>query len=669
MSAPAPMAVEDSIASRVIHARELLEQGRYEAALSAARELATEVPENRDALYFIAVSLRCLQRVPEALDTLARFEVMHPRYSRLFQERGHCFIAAHNPGAAMDAYLTAVNINVALPASWKALEVLFRSAGRVSEADTSAAHVARLSSLPPPVVVATSMFADGELYPAEQIIRQFLQINGEHVEAIKLLAQIAMRQESIDDAEILYERVLALAPDYHAARYEYIKILLRRHRDLDAWRESQKLLRAEPNNRDYRTICATAGIPLGRYAESIALYREVLKGAPNAPGIHLSIGHVMKTLGRSRETVAAYRTAIGAAPGFGEPYWGLANLKTYRFSAEEIAQMRAQEALAAARPDDRVHFCFALGKAYEDAGDFAESFRYYELGNAIKKSHLHYLPDRLEQTAKLQESICTAQFFAARAGAGAPQADPIFIVGLPRSGSTLVEQILASHSDVEGTMELADIPRMVNSLQGSERNALVPPYPGLLARLHPDDFRRLGEKYLFDTRVYRTPKPFFIDKMPNNFRHIGLIHLMLPNARIIDVRRDPVACCFSNFKQLFASGQDFTYDFDDLARYYRMYLRLMDHWNRVLPGKILTVQYENLVEDLPGNIDRLLNFCGLAFEPGCLEFHKTVRSVRTASAEQVRQPLYREGVEGWRHFEPWLGPLKNALSADDAANA
>jgi hypothetical protein len=323
--------------------------------------------------------------------------------------------------------------------------------------------------------------------------------------------------------------------------------------------------------------------------------------------------------------------------------------------------MRAAEAAAATVEADRFHLCFALGKALEDAGQFQQSFEYYARGNAQKRAASRYRPETIELNMRLQIEACTPALFARHRESGAPAPDPILIVGLPRSGSTLIEQILASHSAVEGTHELADIPRIVVDLKGREPESDDPRYPALLAQMTPADFRRLGEKYLTDTRIYRTGRARFIDKMPNNFRHIGLIHLMLPNARIIDARREPMACCFGNLKQLFATGQEFTYSVEDIARYYRTYLELMRHWERVLPGRVLRVQHEDLVDDLEGNVRRILDYCGLAFEPACVEFHKTERSVRTASSEQVRQPIYREGLDQWRHYEPWLEPLRAAL--------
>jgi tetratricopeptide (TPR) repeat protein len=374
----------------------------------------------------------------------------------------------------------------------------------------------------------------------------------------------------------------------------------------------------------------------------------------------------LKTIGRQPEAIESYRAAARVQPSLGDAYWSLANLKTYRFTDDEITRMRAHEAAAATSLIDRFHLCFALGKALEDRGEFAESFGYYERGNALKKTQTRYKAEQMERHLRLLRSVLTQEFFAARRGVGCDRADPIFIVGLPRAGSTLLEQILASHSQVEGTMELADIPRIVHQLQGRQEDPARPRYPGVLTELTPEQLKHLGGKYLEDTRVYRNGKPFFIDKMPNNFRQLGLIHLILPNAKIIDARREPMACCFSNFKQLYAAGQEFTYGLEEIGRYYRSYVELMQHWDVALPGKVLRVQYEDVVDNLELNVRRVLQFCGLKFESGCIEFYKTERSVRTASSEQVRRPIFREGVDQWRNFEPFLGPLRAALG--DLAN-
>jgi tetratricopeptide (TPR) repeat protein len=653
--------VSSPIETEVIRLRGLLESRRYADAEVSARALALRVPENRDVLYLMAVSQRYQQKIPDALATLERLERHHPAFSRLHQERGHCYVTLKDAPRAIDSFLNAVQINPALPASWSLLEGLYRMTGQTQDAATAAAHVATLKSLPPEVVTATSLFSDGELLPAENIVRAFLLKHGNHVEAMRLLARIGIAREVYDDAELLLEGVLELAPDYQAARHDYARTLVERHKYPRARAELETLLKVDPLNRNYRTLYATTCVGLGEHEKAVALYRELLRDAPQAAELHLSVAHSLKTMGKRAESIEAYRAAAAARPNFGDAYWSLANLKTYQFPPEEIEVMRAAEASPAVGPVDRYQLCFALGKAYEDAGDYQESYRYYEKGNALKRAESRYRPEVIEANTRQQKEICTREFFAGRVGTGDPRPDPIFILGLPRAGSTLLEQILASHSEVEGTQELADIPRMVLDLQGRDPDPQNPRYPAVMADMTDQDFLRLGEKYLDDTRVYRTGKPRFIDKMPNNFRHIGLIHLILPNARIIDARREPMACCFSNLKQLFAQGQEFTYSVEDIARYYRTYLDLMEHWNAALPGKVLRVLHEDVVDDLEFHVRRILDFCGLDFEPACLEFYKNERSVRTASSEQVRQPIYREGLDQWRHYEPWLGPLKDAL--------
>jgi tetratricopeptide (TPR) repeat protein len=657
----APDPTTSPVELEVRRARELLKSGDYAGALRAAEALALEVPENRDVLYLMAVSRRFLGKIPEALQALDRLEQLHPRFSRLYQERGHCFVALRDAPQAIDSFRRGVNINPALPASWRLLEGLYRMTGQPENERMAAAHVATLKALPPEILTATGLFSDGEWLLAENMVRAYLLKHGNHVEGMRLLARIGIEREILDDAELLLEAVLELAPDYQAARYDYARVLLDRHKHVRAREEIEKLLKLEPANRTYRTQYATAIVGLGEHERAIEIYKGLLLDSPQKADLHLSIAHSLKTLGRQQESIEAYHAAAAARPNFGDAYWSLANLKTYRFGEGEIASMRTEESAPGTALVDRYHLCFALGKALEDTGRFEESFRYYERGNAFKRSESRYRPELIERNTRLQIETCTPELFSRRAGAGAGDPDPIFIVGLPRAGSTLLEQILASHSRVEGTQELADIPRMALDFQGRDPDLEHPRYPGALANSSGEDLRRLGEKYLRDTRVYRTDRPYFIDKMPNNFRHIGLIHLILPNAKIIDARREPMACCFSNLKQLFASGQEFTYSIEDIARYYRTYLELMRHWHSVLPGRILKVQHEDVVDDLEGNVRRILDFCGLDFEPGCVEFYKTARSIRTASSEQVRRPIFREGLDQWKNYEPWLGPLKDAL--------
>jgi tetratricopeptide (TPR) repeat protein len=658
MATPEPIS---RIESEVIRIRALLQAGQIEPALQAAETLLVEVPENRDVLYMIAVAQRYLQRIPAALATLASLELLHPAYSRLYQERGHCYVGLRQAEPAIEAFLKAVNINPALPASWKALQGLYKMTGQAENAAMAAGHVQKLAELPPEVVTATTMFSDGEIFPAERLIRDFLLKHGDHIEAMRLLAKIGMKLDVYDDAEVLLAGVLQLAPDYRAARHDYALVLLHRHKHALGLKELERLLAVEPGNRTFKLSYASALVGLGQYAEAVELYRTLLAEIPQAPDVHLFKAHALKTLGKQQEAIDSYRTAIDLRPGYGDAYWSLANLKTYKFPEADIVEMRAREQTPRIALEDHYHLCFALGKALEDRGEYAESFRYYERGNALKKAESRFKIEPIERNTRLQIEVGTSEFFAARGGHGCPSAEPIFIVGLPRAGSTLLEQILASHSQVEGTQELPDIPRLVAELQGRDPDAVNPRYPAVLADLEPEALRRFGERYMTDTRTYRTDKPRFIDKMPNNFRHVGLIHLILPNARIIDARREPMACCFSNFKQLFAAGQEFTYSLEDIARYYRTYVEVMSHWDAVLPGKVLRIQHEDVVEDLEGNVRKLLEFCNLDFEPACLEFWKNERSVRTASSEQVRRPIFKEGLDQWRNFEPWLGPLKEAL--------
>jgi tetratricopeptide (TPR) repeat protein len=650
-----------ALASQIEPIRGLLTEQRFAEALRVADALLGSAPENAELLYLRAVAQRMLADTAAALDTLATLERLHPRFSRLYQERGYCYIARKQAPEAIAAFLRGVNCNPALPASWRMLEGLYRMTGQAAQAQQAAAHLETLNKLPAAVMTASALFYDGELAESERMVREFLLTHGHHVEAMRLLARIGMEHDVLDDAQLLLEAVLDLEPDYQAARFDYAQVLCRRHMYPKAREQAEMLLAADRANRDYRTLYAMTHVGLGQHQRAIELYRALLPGAVQPAELHLSIAHSLKTLGQRELAVSEYHAAAAARAGFGDAWWSLANLKTYRFSDAELAQMRAAEAAASTSPVDRLHLCFALGKALEDREQYAASFEYYARGNALKRAASRYRPEVLELNTRLQIEACTAELFARHRGGGVEAADPIFIIGLPRSGSTLIEQILASHSQVEGTHELADVPRIVTELQGRDWQLDNPRYPGVLAQLAGADLRRLGDKYLRDTRHYRSGKAHFIDKMPNNFRHVGLIHLMLPNARIIDARREPMACCFGNLKQLFAHGQEFAYSIEDIARYYRTYLELMRHWDAVLPGRVLRVQYEEVVADLEGNVRRLLAHCGLEFEPACVEFYKTERSVRTASSEQVRQPIYREALDQWRHYEPWLGPLREAL--------
>jgi len=641
--------------------RALQREGRHEAVADAASRLLADRPGDRDILLAQALSLRYLGRIPEALRVLEALESAHPRFSRLHQERGLCYVARKDAPNAIAALLVSVNLNPALPTSWKILEGLYRLSGDTGSAETAAAHVATLNALPREIVAATALYADGDLAPAETLIREFLIRRGEHAEALRLLAKIATAQDVLDDAEVLLRRVLERSPGHRAARRELADVLLKRHKHAEARAEVEALLALDPSSLEYRTQEATIAVGLGEHERALAIYAGMRKDAPQSWDIPLWMGHVLKTIGRVPDAVEAYRAAAQARPDFGDAYWSLANLKTYRFSSDEIQAMRTGYAAAGTDVEDRAHLAFALGKALEDQGAFEEAWSFYDRGNQIRNAQSRYRPEIIETNTRRQIEVMTSAVFHQRRGWGVDARDPIFVLGLPRSGSTLIEQILASHSAVEGTHELSNIPRIVLELHGRDPDLDDPRYPASVLDLDAHAIKALGERYLEETRAYRTDRPFFIDKMPNNFRHIGLIHLMLPNAKIIDARREPMACCFSNLKQLFANGQEFTYSIENIARYYTTYLELMRHWETVIPGRVFRVQHEDLVDDLEGGVRKLLEYCGLPFEDACLEFYKTHRSVRTPSSEQVRQPIFRDGLDQWRRFEPFLGPLRSAL--------
>jgi len=641
--------------------RELLRQRRYADVLRATEHLGTGAPAAREELLCRAVAQRFLGHVAAALESLRALEQQHPHFSRLFEERGRCYVVLRSAPEAIAAFRQALALNPSLPASWEMLAGLHRLQGEPQEAARAAQEAAALRALPTEVVAAAGLFADGELEPAEQLTREYLLRKGDHIEAQRLLARIGIAHKVYVDAQILLAAVLERAPDYDAAREEYAFVLVEMHRYQEALQQLEQLLARRPHERHLLISRAAALIGIGEHEQALTIYRDLLSGAPRDAEVNLSIGHALKTLGRTAEAIDSYRRAAEIRPDFGDAYWSMANLKTYRFTDQEVAEMRVQVEHPDIALADRYHLCFALGKALEDRGDYAESFRRYEQGNALKKPECRYRAELIETNTAQQIKVCTREFLAARAGWGDPRRDPIFIIGLPRAGSTLVEQILASHSQVDGTQELPNVQQLVTRLRGFRSEPVEPRYPRILETLSAADFAQLGAEYLEGTRPYRRGRPFFIDKMPNNFRHLGLIHLMLPNARFIDARREPMACCFSNFKQLFANGQEFTYSLEDIARYYRTYLELMAHWQQVLPGSILRLQHEDVVEDLEGSVRRLLAFCGLEFEPQCVAFHENRRSVRTASSEQVRRPINREGLEQWKHFEPWLAPLRNAL--------
>jgi tetratricopeptide (TPR) repeat protein len=459
-------------------------------------------------------------------------------------------------------------------------------------------------------------------------------------------------------------RCLELAPAFAEARAQYATVLNQLKRPLQALAQIEQLLAAEPRNPNFRNLKAAVLVEIGEYEGAAGLYSGLLSEYPHQARIWMNQGHVLKTLGRHDEAVAAYRKSLELTPGLGEAWWSLANLKTFRFTAEDVAAIERTLERTDCSDEDRLHLHFALGKAREDAEQHEQSFAHYQKGNSLRRAQLRYDADANTRFIERSIKLFTPEFFAQRAGVGCPAPDPVFIVGMPRAGSTLVEQILSSHSMVEGTMELSDITTLARSLDGADVGGGPGRYPDALADLAPSKLRDLGATYIERTRVQRKAgRPFFIDKLPNNFQHVGLILLALPNAKIIDVRRHPLGCCLSNFKQLFARGQAFSYGLEDVGRYYHDYVALMAQIDRALPGRVHRVHYESLVVSTEAETRALLEYCGLPFEAACLRFHENRRAVRTASSEQVRRPIFRDGLDQWRHFEPWLDPLKGALGA------
>ena len=634
---------------------------RFADALAELDALLESTPGHPDALYMRAVCCRYLRKFDAALETLDKLKALAPDHSRAHQEEGHTYRDSGKPNEALRAYARACALNPALEASWRGQLDILNERGHDHRAVWVQAQLERLQATPKPLVGAMDLIAQGRLLKAEDICRQFLQKVPHHVDGMRLLAEIGMKLGVLDDAEFLLENAVKIAPDDIPLRIDYIHALRKRQKFEDALAQATLLLERSPDNPQFRSLFAIESMQTGDFDTAIASFDAVLEKLPGDPITLTSKGHALKTSGRYEDAVESYGAAIESHPGYGEAWYSLANLKVYAFGDDEIAAMHAREDDSNLSHLDRVNLFFALGKAHEDREDYEQSFRYYEKGNALKKAQSRYDADMMTEDLRAQAEVCTAEFFAGRKGWGHDAPDPIFIVGLPRAGSTLLEQILSSHSQVDGTLELPNILALSQRLRRRGREGEAGGYPQVLADLDAGEYREFGEAFIRDTQIHRRGAPFFIDKMPNNFRHIGLIRLILPNAKVIDARRHPMACCFSGFKQLFAEGQEFTYDIADAGRYYRDYVELMEHWDKVLPGFVLRVQHEDVVADLETQVRRMLEFCELPFEQACLEFHKTERSVRTPSSEQVRQPIYTTGLQQWQHFEQWLGPLKEAL--------
>lgn len=638
-----------------------MQKGAFATVLDETSSLLNEYPNHIELLYIRAVCARYLKKHDLAQSTLDHIKTITPDFGRALQEEGHLKRDRGENETALTFYQTAVQANPGLLAAWKAQAKILTKLGREREALEANRQANRLASLPKELLTVTNLIHEKKTLKAEKLCRAFLQKNPHHIEAMRLLAETAARFGVFRDADFLLESALEFEPENIQLRLDHIKILRKRQKFSSAMEEAQSLYNLDQNNPVFQSHLAVEHMQTGDQQTALDLFDKVLEQHPKDPMTLTSKGHALKTYGNQDEAVQSYRDAFQSKPSHGDAYFGLANLKTYQFTDDDISQMLAQSERRDIGFMDRVHLCFSLGKAFEDKQDFEQAFTFYERGNDLKSLQTRYKPSDMTKELLAQTSLCTEALFDKNKVNGCKVPDPIFILGLPRAGSTLIEQILASHSQIDGTLELPNILSQAYKLRGREPISVEGLYPKILHELTPDQLRDMGQTYIDDTQIHRQGAPFFIDKMPNNFRHIGLISLILPNAKIIDARRHPMACCFSGFKQLFAEGQEFTYGLSDIGQYYRDYVALMRHWDKVLPEKILRVQYEDVVSDIDGQVRRILDYLDLPFEESCIEFHKTKRSVRTASSEQVRQPIYTSGLEQWHNFEPWLNPLKTAL--------
>jgi tetratricopeptide (TPR) repeat protein len=643
------------------HAARLLESDPAQAAQQAV-EILSVVKNHPIARLLLGTARQRTGDSAGALEVLEPLAREQPSAASVHLELGVARAEAGRLSEGIASLRRALQLNPELPAAWRLLADCHDAAGQAAEADQARARFIRSANQDPRLMEAAAALCNNELAIAERLLRAHLLQQPSDVAALRMLAEIAARLRRYSDARLLLERCLELAPSFDAARHNYAVVLYRQGKAGAALPQIQALLAKEPRNPGYRNLAAAILAGIGEYAESIQVYEAVLKDFPDQPKIWMSYGHSLRTAGRQEDCIAAYRRAIALEPTLGEAYWSLANLKTSRFSDAEVEAMRAALARSDLSDDDRLHFEFATGKALEDKALFADSFGHYERGSDIRRKRNRYRADETSAFVRRSKALYTPEFFAAHAGSGSSASDPIFIVGLPRAGSTLLEQILASHSLVDGTMELPDIPAISMDLEDGEVLGQAGRYPEVMTSQTPDELRALGERYLASTRIHRkTARPFFVDKMPNNWQHIGLIQLILPNAKIIDARRHPLGCCFSAFKQHFARGQSFSYSLEDLGRYYRDYVEYMAHIDTVLPGRVHRVYYEQTIEDTGTVVRDLLAYCGLPYEEGCLRFYENDRAVRTASSEQVRRPIFTDGIDHWKQYENWLGPLKNAL--------
>jgi tetratricopeptide (TPR) repeat protein len=636
-----------------------LQSGDINRAISLSQQVLDnqDSPEQQiEALYLLAVAQRTKGLISEATETVSKLIATDPNHARAHQENGYLAISTGNIPNAATAFARATRLNPALLSSWQKLAPLYHELNHVEGERFATQRIVYLTQLPVEIRGARDLMYEGKLAIADTVCRRFLQKHNHHVEAMLLLAEVGIKLKLYHKAEFLLESCVEIHPKHEAARAEYVQLLAKLGKFSQAKQQADVLLNENPDNHHYLAAKASAMVGIGEVEQAITLYQQILSERNDLPGIQLLLGHAYKANGNIEQAVTSYQQAYKIRPDFGDAFWSLANTKTYRFTDDELALMQSQLDKVDIEQDDKAHLEFALAKTYEDRKQYDSAFDHYQSGNALKNQRNQYSQSKLDEQIAAQKSVFTKDYFKSHQGVGDPSPDPIFIIGLPRAGSTLLEQILASHSQVDGTMELHNVLGLAARLSGNKSG-----YPEVVNEIDPEYLARFGKQFIEDTRYYRQGAPFFIDKMPNNFMHIGLIKSMLPNAKIIDARRDPIACCFSGYKQLFAEGQEFSYDLDNLIHYYQSYQSLMTHWDTVLPGFVLRVQHEDVIDDLETEVRRILDFCQLPFEASCLQFYNTKRTIKTPSSEQVRQPINSAAREQWKNFEAHLSPLLKAF--------
>ena len=645
-------------------ATQAVKDSRFKDALNLLKTILKENPNHIDSLYLAAVSARYLKQFDESKQYIEHLLLNAPDMGRAYQELGHLNRDMGNEEKAAAHYRQDCELNPALLAAWNSLYRYFTSNNNKPAADHALEQINKLKSLPGSLLYIDQILNEGRLGVAEAKCRAFLKENPTHTYAMSLLSEIANRLGYFDDAEFLLEKAVEFKPDDGDLRMKYAAILRKKQKFAKTMEQVDILCDMDPENLTYQAQKASEIMQNGDHEAAVVLLDNILEKNPYNFSSLTSKGHAQKTLGKTDLAIESYQSAYQIKPDHGEAFFSLSNLKTYSFSDVELMAMREQVTRVDLSLRDKAYFHFALAQGCEANGEYEEAFFHLEKGNKIKNDQSQYSIERMDRELQAQIDVCDNSFFNDLGEGGNQTKDPIFILGLPRAGSTLVEQILASHSMIDGTLELPNILSMAQSLRGDDIYGKLGNYPKSMQSLTLEEREAFGQKFIDDTKMHRKEAPFFTDKMPNNFRHIGLIHLIMPNAKIIDARRYPLDCCFSMFKQLFAQGQEFSYGLAEAGSYYRSYVKLMDHWEQVLPDKILRVNNEDVINDLEGQVIRILNYLELPFEKSCISFHETKRSVRTASSEQVRKPVNKEGMERWKPYSKNLKPLVESLGKD-----